>query len=44
MMIHPVHAVALATNRHRELVARADEFRAAGRVPAGPRDRRAAAD
>ncbi|MPZ26642.1 MAG: hypothetical protein GEV12_09335 [Micromonosporaceae bacterium] len=31
MIIHPDHAMDLAAIRHRELVARADEFRTAGR-------------
>lgn len=31
-MIHPAHAMLLATTRHRELVAEADEFRAAAAI------------
>jgi hypothetical protein len=36
-MIHPAHAMLLATTRHRELVAEADEFRAARALEAATR-------
>jgi hypothetical protein len=36
-MIHPAHAMLLATTRHRELVAAAEEFRAARALQAAAR-------